>query len=169
MRNVFTALLTQKGINADENFADYTAKAFRAISRKHIRLYDGVLDLLSSLRKAEKKIYLLSNAQSCFTAPEIRLMDLEDKFDGIVLSSDEHTRKPDTAFYQIIFDRYNINLKESIMIGNDSIADIKGAYDAGLDSLYIHSNISPDIEDKLLSTYSIMDGDFTKVKDMILR
>ena len=53
------------------------------------------------------------------------------------------------------------------MIGNDYITDIKGAYDSGLDSLYIHSNLSPEIKGKLLSTYSIMDGDFKKVKSVL--
>ena len=44
------------------------------------------------------------------------------------------------------------------MIGNDCITDIRGAYEAGLDSLYLHTNISPEITGELMATYSIMSG-----------
>ena len=55
------------------------------------------------------------------------------------------------------------------MIGNDSICDIEGAYNAGLDSLYIHTEISPDCVKDLKSKYSVMDGDFRKIQKLILK
>ena len=55
------------------------------------------------------------------------------------------------------------------MIGNDSVSDILGACGVGMDSLYIHTEISPECVEDLRSTYTIMDGDFTKVKKMILK
>lgn len=168
LENVFTRLLTNKGINADNTFGKYIAKAFRAISTKYIKLYPGALDLLHSLKKAGKNIYLLTNAQRCFTMPELIMLGIDKEFDGIVISSDEYTCKPDVNFYNIILERYNLNPKETIMIGNDYIADIKGSFDAGLDSLYIHSNISPEIKGDIFSKYSIMDGNVEKIKRLIL-
>ena len=119
------------------------------------------------LKKNGKKIYLLSNDQEIFTVPEMKYLGIYDYFDGVVISSSEECKKPDPKFYNIVLERYNLNKKESIMIGNDYITDIKGAHDSGLDSLYIHSNLSPEIKGKLLSTYSIMDGDFKKVKSVL--
>ena len=55
------------------------------------------------------------------------------------------------------------------MIGNDLITDIKGSLDAGLDSLYIHSNISPNHEVPCLAKYKVMDGDFRKLSSLILK
>lgn len=49
------------------------------------------------------------------------------------------------------------------MIGNDPIADIKGAHDIGIDSLYIHSNLSPKEPIELLSNYSVMNGDVYQI------
>ena len=115
------------------------------------------------------KVYLLSNAQSEFTRPEISYLGLEKYFDGILISSEEGCKKPGRRFYQTVLERYHLNPKESIMIGNDSIADIQGAYEVGLDSLYIHTEISPECVEDLKSTYTIMDGDFTKVKALILK
>lgn len=169
IENVFNNLLTNKGIKPEKNFAFFTAKAFRAISTKYIKLYDGALDLLRSLKAKGKKVYLLTNAQRAFTMPELIMLDLVKEFDNIVISSDEFTCKPDKAFYNIILDRYNLDPKESIMIGNDYITDIKGSYEAGLDSLYIHSNISPEIKGELLSTYKVMDGNVREIKKLILK
>lgn len=166
---VFDNLLKNKGIKPYKGFAAYIAKTFRAISTKYIKLYDGALDLLRALKAKGKNVYLLTNAQRAFTMPELVMLDLVKEFDNIVISSDEYTCKPDKAFYNIILDRYSLNPKESIMIGNDYITDIKGSYEAGLDSLYIHSNISSEIKGELLSTYKVMDGDVRKIKDLILK
>ena len=63
----------------------------------------------------------------------------------------------------------NLNPKETIMIGNDEITDIKGSFEAGLDSLYIHSNISPEIKGELLSKFTIMDGDVKSILPKICK
>ncbi len=169
IEKVFADLLRNKGIEPPVMFGEYTAKAFRVISTKYIKLYDGVEDLLDSLRRAGKRVYLLTNAQRWFTAPEIKMLGLEDKFDGIVISSDEYTCKPDKAFYNIILERYSLDPKETIMIGNDCRTDILGSYNAGLDSLYIHTNISPDVTVELKSKFTVMDGDVKKIKGLIIK
>ena len=84
------------------------AASFRAMSLKYIKLYDGALDLLRSLKEAGGKVYLLSNAQSSFTKPELKLLGIYDEFDGIVISSDEGCKKPDVKFYQTILKRYKL-------------------------------------------------------------
>lgn len=53
------------------------------------------------------------------------------------------------------------------MIGNDFRSDIGGAADFGIDSLYIHQSISPEIDGELRSTYTIMDGDVYKMIDIL--
>ena len=169
VEKVFETLLRLKGKDVPENFGIHIAKVFRVISTKYVRLYDGADELLDLLRQKHKKVYLLTNAQSCFTVPELKMLGIYDKFDGIVISSDEYTCKPDTAFYQIMLQRYALHPSETIMIGNDCITDILGAYRAGLDSLYIHSNISPEISLELKSKFSVMDGDVKKIKNLIIR
>lgn len=164
---VFKELFNIKGIDASLELATHVGQMFRIISTKYLRLYDGVIEFLDLLKKKGKKIYLLSNAQEIFTIPEMRYLGIYDYFDGIVISSTERCKKPDPKFYNIVLDRYNLNKDESVMIGNDYITDIKGAHDSGLASLYIHSNLSPEIKGELLSNYSIMDGNFNKVKELI--
>lgn len=166
---VFKKLFEGKGVTVDDAVIEAIMKMFRIVSTKFIRLYDGVIDLMESLKKKGKKVYLLSNAQSNFTRPEISYLGLEPYFDGILISSEEACKKPGVEFYNKVLQRYNLDPKKTIMIGNDSISDIKGAFDAGLDSLYIHTEISPETVKDLKATYKILDGDFTKVKKLILK
>lgn len=169
IETVFKELFERKGVKVSEELAVCTSNFFRLMSLDYVKLYDGVLELLDELRKKGKKIILLSNAQRTFTEPELRFLGLCDKFDKIYISSDCYCAKPDLKFYQNMLDELGLKKEETIMIGNDEITDIKGSYEAGLDSLYIHSNISPEVKGKLLSKFTIMDGDVKKIAEMIIK
>ena len=169
IEKVFKKLFTQKGVKVTKAQVAFVAEAFRCYSTKYIKLYDGVIDLLDTLKAKGKRIYLLSNAQRYFTENELNMLGLTEYFDGICISSDEECSKPDSCYYKTLFDRYGLKKSESIMIGNDYISDIGGAAHFGIDSLYIHQSISPDIEGELRSTYTVMDGDVYKIKKLTVK
>lgn len=169
LTKVFRALYELKGYTPTDDEVEFTARVFRCISTDHIKLYDGVIDFLDALKAKGKKIYLLSNAQRSFTVPELKMLGLYDYFDGILISSDECVSKPCFDFFEILFKKYKLKKIESVMIGNDFRSDIGGAYNFGIRSLYIHQEISSPITGELLSDWSIMDGDFRKIKPLILR
>ncbi len=169
IEKVFKQLFTQKYARAPKSQVQFAAEAFRCYSTKYIKLYDGVTDLLNTLKAKGKKIYLLSNAQRSFTENELNMFGLTEYFDGICISSDEECSKPDKNYFKALFERYGLEKTESIMIGNDYISDIGGAADFGIDSLYIHQSISPEIDGELRSTYTVMDGDVYKIKKLIVK
>lgn len=169
IEKVFRKLYTQKGAKVTKAQVLYTAEAFRCYSTKYIKLYDGVIDLLDTLKANGKKIYLLSNAQRVFTENELNIFGLTKYFDGICISSDEECSKPDAHYFEALFNKFGLEKSESVMIGNDYISDIGGAADFGIDSLYIHQSISPEIEGELRSNYKIMDGDVFKIKKLIVK
>ena len=169
IEKVFKKLFTAKKVKVTKKEVEFICTAFRCYSTVYIKLYEGVIDLLDTLKAKGKKIYLLSNAQRKFTENELNMFELTKYFDGIVISSDELCSKPDKEYYNTLFERYNLEKEKSIMIGNDYISDIKGAYDFGIDSLYIHQSISPEIKGKLYSNYSVMDGDVFKIKKLIVK
>lgn len=170
LEHVFSKLYHKKGVRADKDLIDSTALEFRRASTIFIRLYDGALDLLQSLKNADKRIYLLSNAQRCFTYPELVALGIDEFFDGILISSDCACKKPQKAFFDMLLRRYKIDKSKSVMIGNDCISDMEGAHYAGLDSLYIHQEISTELENNpLRCNYSVMDGDVTKIKEILLK
>lgn len=171
IEKVFSGLFSEKGIIVSDDILNTACEFFRIISTKYIKLYDGVIELFEELKKKGKNIYLLSNAQKVFTEPEIKLLGIWDYFDGILISSNELYKKPSTEFFNILIKRYDLNIKESIMIGNDGTSDIKGAQAVGMDSLYIRTEISPKDEktENVGATYVIPDGDFRKICTKVLK
>lgn len=140
---VFQELYREKGVAAGLELAIHSGQFFRVLSTEYIRLYDGAIELLKTLKERGRGVYLLSNAQRIFTEYELNFLGLTPFFDGIYLSSDYGCKKPDRRFFEIMMEECVVDPKSAIMIGNDGVADIQGAQAAGLSTLYIRSNISP--------------------------
>ena len=163
IEKVFRALFTRKGVKPKKATVLEVCEVFRCFSTKYIKLYDGVTELLDTIKANGGCIYLLSNAQRTFTENELNMLGLTPYFDGICISSDEECSKPDSHYFEILFDRYGLKKEESVMVGNDYLSDIGGAADFGIDSVYIHQSISPEIKGELRSNFTVMDGDVHKI------
>ncbi len=163
IETVFKRLYLNKGIHPDNELVLHTGQFFRILSTKYIRLYDGIVTMLEKLNAKGKGVYLLSNAQKIFTVYELSMLDIEKYFDGILISSDYGIKKPECGFFKILLKKYGLKPEESIMIGNDSICDIAGAKKAGIDTYYIHSNISPEYIGEVDATYVQMEMDISKL------
>lgn len=169
LEKIFKELYEDKAVVPSDELIEDTAHVFRTLSIKYLKLYDGAIELLRCLKESGKKIYLLSNAQRIFTSYEMRVLDIEKYFDDIFFSSDYNICKPEKTFFDALLTKHNINVNESIMIGNDSICDIDGAKSVGLSSLYIHSNLSPEITGHVDSTYTLMDMNLRNVIKTIIK
>ena len=143
IEDVFEALYREKGVDAGKELSIHTGQFFRVLATEYIRLYDGVYELLEALKKAGKKVYLLSNAQRVFTEYELHAFDLIRYFDDVFISSDYQVKKPDIRFFELLKEKHQLNPEETIMIGNDAVSDIAGAKQVGFATFYLHSNISP--------------------------
>ena len=165
--NVFAQLFEAKSVHPTKDVLRSVAYTFRIISRAYIRLYPGVTELLSALHAAGRKIYLLSNAQEVFTRPELELLHLPQYFDGIFLSSVHQCKKPDPEYFNQLAKTFDLRPEECIMIGNDVHDDIGLANAAGIDSIYIHSNLSGKVTGTVPSTFQIMDGDVHKIVKLL--
>lgn len=141
-------------------------RRFRALSTDYIRLYPGAKELLHTLRAQGRGVYLLSNAQALFTRTELDELGLTDCFDGICLSSDYGVKKPDRRFFEVLFQTYGLSPEGAVMVGNDGICDIQGAREAGLDTVYIRSNLSPD-EPAPEADFVLAEMDLGKVLDIL--
>ena len=141
---VMAQLFRAKGVteNAD-TLGINAAQLFRISSLDYVRLYPGVLDALAALRKKGYRLWLLSNAQRVFTAFELNLLGLGDQLDGIYISSDYRCRKPDVRFFNALIEERKLDKNKCLMIGNDLETDIAGAKNAGMDTLYMHTGLTP--------------------------
>lgn len=141
---IMADLFRSRGITEQtEDLGVQAAQLFRILSIEYLRLYPQVLEALSSLREKGFRLWLLSNAQRVFTAYELRALALDSCFDGVYLSSDYRSRKPDRRFFDVLIREQNLNAEKCLMIGNDRETDIAGAKAAGLSTLYLHTNLTP--------------------------
>ena len=168
IEDVFGKLYEEKGVVADDELVKKTAIHFRRITTRRLKLYKGVTTLLEELKNRGAKLYLLSNAQRVFTDYEMEGLGLTKYFDGIIISSDEGIKKPDKDFAELLHTRFGVDFSKSLMIGNDADADINCAKKVGMDSFYIHSNISPKGEKAPVNCkFSLAKMDMKKVLDIL--
>lgn len=143
------------------------AEKFRITTTNFVRLYPNSKRVLTELRKAGKKVYLLSNAQRSFTWQELEKTGIVDDFDDIFISSDAGCKKPDPAFYKMLIDKHNLKIEECVMIGNDSTCDIAGADAVGMDSFYVKTEISPENDPIPNCKFAFADGEIGHVLELI--
>jgi putative hydrolase of the HAD superfamily len=117
-----------------------TAGVFRTLSRKKLKLYPDTLPVLKALRRAGKKIYLLSNAQTLFTVPEMEMCGVYGYFDDIFISSDYGIKKPQKEFMERLLDEYQISPKDALMIGNEIRSDCAVAAECGVPSVFLNTD-----------------------------
>ena len=146
---VFASLYKEKGVKANKQLIKDSMIAFRAITMEKLRLFPGTTELLQGLRDAGKKIYLLSNAQTSFTYPEMKALGLTEYFDDIFFSSDLEVKKPSAKFDEALFEKHGLGKEESVMVGNDRFADVQGALDFGIEAIYLHTEQSTPFEGAL--------------------
>ena len=141
---IMASLFRAAGVTENADTLGFNAaQLFRISSIEYIRLYPHVLEALSELRQQGYRLWLLSNAQRVFTEYELRHLGLGSQLDGIYISSDYGCRKPDTRFFRALMDEQKLDPSHCLMIGNDRHTDIAGAQAAGIDTLYMHTALTP--------------------------
>ena len=158
--HVFEEMVESRG--ADKEKAKILAREFRLLSRQKLRLFPYVVEILKGLKERGAGVYLVSNAQACFTKDELDELCITPLFDGILISSDAGVKKPDPAIFDIAFEKFNLNKNECFYVGNDLHDDVLGAKGAGLKTVYIETEQSgkyPDLDvspDYVVATHNEM-------------
>ena len=118
------------------------ATAFRHLSMRRFLLFPTVKETLDELRRLGAGVYLVSNAQGCFTRSELEATGLLRLFDGIILSSEEGVKKPSEIIFERAFVRFGIDAQNSYYVGNDLYDDVYGANRGGIKTVYINTEQS---------------------------
>ena len=99
---------------------------------------DGMEELVRELKGKGYGLYLLSNAS-------LRQHDYWPRvpgwecFDGKVISADEKVMKPDTAYYRIALERFDLRPEECFFV-DDSPPNVEGAMCCGIDGAVFHGD-----------------------------
>lgn len=154
---IWNELLLQQGIksgNVRGQQAKVIAHIYRGISRKRLRLYPNVKEVLNEL-EACYQLALVSDAQPCFALPEIRAMGLDDYFNPVIISSYYGFRKPDSRLFNKALDKMGISSSEVIAVGNDMFRDIYGAQLLDIRTIFFDSNQGAKTYEDVTPTYRV--------------
>ncbi len=156
VRGVIASIAADSGHALTDKQLDRVARCLRRLSGHRLRVYRGMRYLLRRLRNKGYGVYLVSNAQPCYTRPELRKLHLVRCWDGVVLSGEVGYKKPSGNIYAAFAEQYGVNLTDCVYVGNDLHCDIEGAKAVGMRTVYVHSAISP-AEDTLSNAYALAD------------
>ena len=96
---------------------------------------EGTVEIFKKLRATGKyKFYALTNWSAELFPIALREFDFLNWFDGIVVSGDEGIRKPEAAFFQILFDRYEVKPANAVFI-DDNLRNVEAARKLGIESI----------------------------------
>ena len=110
------------------------AKTFRTASLRKLEAYPQSLRLLEKYSNVPKCI--VSNAQRIFTEQELRFLNLYDRFNFVIISSDHRIKKPDTRLFKMALDQ--LEPWEVLAIGDTPENDIYPPQNLGMNAMHIH-------------------------------
>ena len=167
LKKVFSALFREKGVRPTAGLVASAAETFRLLSTKKLKLYPWVKDTLARIRARGSRIFLLSNAQACFTRPELIALGLENEFDGVVLSSEAGAKKPSPQIMRKLLETYEIDPNDCILTGNDQRADIALALAFGMEALYIETETSSEYDPALAAPRELRGGGAARLLELL--
>lgn len=103
---------------------------------KYNELVPNCLDVLDYLKEKEYTLHIISNGFDEITHRKIQLSGLSNYFTTITSADDIGVRKPNPLIFEHSLKKDNAKKEESILIGDDWIADVKGAQNFGMDVLF---------------------------------
>ena len=102
------------------------------------QLVDGAREMLQYIKDKGYKIGLISNGFYEVQFRKMKSSQIDCFFDVVVLSDDIGVNKPDRRIFDYALRKAGATAEESIIIGDNPDADIKGAVDAGWKAIYFN-------------------------------
>lgn len=117
---------------------------------KRIQLIDGVLEVMSYLKSKDLKIGVLSNGIFVDQASKLIKLKVDNFVDYLVTSDMYATDKPDPKIFKYLLNKMSVSPNQTLMIGDDLLADIKGSHDIGIRTIYLIDGESRNVYPKLV-------------------
>ena len=134
----------------------FLAEMSRGISRRRLRLYPHVREVLDVLRE-RYPLAVVTDAQSAYARGELHKVGLLGHFDPIIVSGDHGYRKPDRRLFQFALDGMGVAAGNALYVGNDMHRDIFGAREAGMQTVMFDSDQGTKVHLDCVPDYTITD------------
>lgn len=151
----------------DESTARFASQTASQLGRESYRLFDDVLQLFTSVRRAGIRLALITNGASDTQREKLRVLGLEHWFETIVMSGEVRVAKPDPSIFDLALDRLSVAPEDVWHVGDSLTTDVAGAKAAGLTAVWLNrsgysrneGDPEPDIEIHSLTKLSALLAD----------
>ena len=115
---------------------------YREQHQANRHLVAGAIELLDALRE-HCRLGIVTNNSTAEQTEKLRVLNIANYFDTVVISEDVGVTKPDPAIFSIALERIGATADETVFIGDNWINDIVGARHAGMTAVWVDRNETP--------------------------
>jgi putative hydrolase of the HAD superfamily len=123
---------------ADELLSKELSGKFLEILPTKKLLFPHTIEILDYLREKKYLLHLITNGFEKTQWSKLNNSGLGTYFTHVITSEASNSLKPKKEIFEYAMDKANASLRESIMIGDNLEADIQGAINAGMDSVFVN-------------------------------
>lgn len=108
----------------NETLVEEAVKKFEEVLEKKLELKTGVEEFFEGLKMAKKYILVTEDFKK-HVEIKMKKFDLKKKFDFIVDNSIVSSMKPDISYYKIAWEKFNLDPKKCLYIGDNYDKDCR--------------------------------------------
>ena len=143
-KRIYLSLLDYK--IADEALSKEMSVDYLDILPNKKNLFPYTIEILDYLKNKDYKMHLITNGFESVQFKKIKNSNLADYFIEVITSEASNSLKPNKEIFDYALKACNAKLESSIMIGDNESADIQGAINVGMDSIFVnHLQIQPTV------------------------
>jgi len=149
-KRIYLSLLDCK--IADEALAKEMSHDYLDILPNKKNLFPYTIEILEYLKNKGYKMHLITNGFELVQWKKIKNSNLSDYFIEVITSESSNSLKPHKEIFEYALRSAHASIESSIMIGDNESADIQGAINIGMDSIFVnHLNLIPTVP----ATYTV--------------
>jgi putative hydrolase of the HAD superfamily len=122
----------------DEPLSKELSARFLEILPTKKEVFPYTMEILQYLTQKKYQIHLITNGFEKTQWSKIRNSGLDKFITHVITSEGSNSLKPKKEIFEFALLKAKAELKESIMIGDNLDADIQGAMNAGMDSVFVN-------------------------------
>ena len=143
-KRIYLSLLDYK--IADEALSKEMSVDYLDILPNKKNLFPYTIEILDYLKNKDYKMHLITNGFESVQFKKIKNSNLADYFTEVITSEASNSLKHNKEIFDYALKACNAKLETSIMIGDNESADIQGAINVGMDSIFVnHLQIQPTV------------------------
>jgi putative hydrolase of the HAD superfamily len=123
---------------ADETLSKEMSAHFLEILPTKKKVFDYTFEILEYLTQKKYSIHLITNGFEKTQWSKLNNADLSKYFTHVITSETSNSVKPNKEIFDYALKKTGGKLEESIMIGDNLDADILGAKNAGMDTIFVN-------------------------------